>query len=127
MADIDVSEVLFDPDLADTFDVIRKAEIVGENGRVTLNETRYPNVVGVVIPIQPTNLQRRDDGQMMPKRMTVVTMFRLRGPSNGYQPDDIIISGVRCTVIDLMPFTRFGAGFVEATVTSMSASNPPEM
>lgn len=123
MPSVDVSEVLFDPDLADTFDVLRQAETVTTHGRTELKESLYPNVIGVVTTTSPGELQRRDDGQMMPRKISVVTMFRLRGPSPGFQPDQIQYCGVRFTVTEILPFSRFGKGFVEALATSMSAIN----
>lgn len=124
MADIDVSEVLFDPDLADMFDVVRKEETVNEQGRSTIKERRYQDIVGVITAQSPAELLRRDDGQMMPRKYVVVTVFRLQGPGKGYQPDDIWLDGQRFTVTEVLPYSRFGSGFVEAIVTSMNASNP---
>lgn len=124
MADIDVSEVLFDPDLADMFDVVRKEETVNEQGRSTIKERRYQDIVGVITAQSPAELLRRDDGQMMPRKYAVVTVFRLQGPGKGYQPDDIWLDGQRFTVTEVLPYSRFGSGFVEAIITSMNASNP---
>lgn len=124
MADLDVSEVLFDPDLADMFDVIRNREVVNDQGRSETQETRYRNIIGVVTSQSPADLLKRDDGQMMPRKCSVVTAFRLRGPGAGFQPDDIVLEGIRFTVTEILPFSRFGSGFVEATITSMNASNP---
>lgn len=124
MADIDVSEVLFDPDLADLFDVVRREEIVGDNGRPVIKERRHLSIVGVITAQSPADLLRRDDGQMMPRKYSLVTVFRLQGPGRGHQPDDIWLDGQRFTVTEVLPYSRFGSGFVEAIITSMNASNP---
>lgn len=127
MAQLDVSEVLFDPDLADTFTVIRQAESINNQGRSVLTPTEYPNIVGVVTATSPAELLRRDDGQMMPRKISVVTVFRLRGPAPGFQPDQIQIDGVTFTITEILPFSRFGRGFVEALATSMNALNAPTL
>lgn len=122
---LDVTEVLFDPDFADMFDVLRQSEVVDDSGRAQIGKTRFPNVIGVVTPTAPDTLQRRDDGQMMPRAVSVVTQFRLRGPSPGFQPDQIVYDNVTFTVTEIVSLTRFGEGFVEAIALSMNALNGP--
>lgn len=124
MADLDVSEVLFDPDLADMFDVVRKDEVVNQQGRSEIKEYVHRDVVGVITAQSPAGLLRRDDGQMMPRKYVLVTVFRVRGPGKTHQPDDILLEGQRFTVTEVLPYSRFGSGFVEAIITSMNASNP---
>jgi hypothetical protein len=125
MPDIDVSELLFDPDIADVFDVVRRSEVVGADGRATVSPVRHRCIVGSVQATGDGGLQRRDDGQMMPRSISIVTVFRLRGPAPGFQPDQIIFDGVTYTVNEIMPMSRFGRGFIEATAISMNAGNPP--
>ena len=125
MPSVDVSDVLFDPDLADIFDVVRQTEVVNDQGRSVVQSTRMCNIVGVITATAPADLQRRDDGQMMPQKISVVTVFRLRGPAPGFQPDQIVYGGTTFTVTEILPFSRFGKGFVEALATSMNAINLP--
>lgn len=127
MANLDVSELLFDPDFADMFTVIRHEETVNDQGRTVTRPLRHENIVGVVTATSPADLIRRDDGQMMSRKISVVTVFRLRGPSPGYQPDQIVIEGVVFTITEILPFSRFGSGFVEALATSMNALNAPTL
>lgn len=121
---LDVSDVLLDPMLADQFDVIRRAEALGTNGRSTLTPTTIPNQVGVVTMASGNDLIRRDDGSMMSRKISVVTPFRLRGPGNGFAPDQISLGGVIFTVTEILPYNRYGAGFIEALAESMNASDP---
>lgn len=125
MANVDVSEVLLDPDLCDRFDVTRRAEVMGADGRASVVGTVFSGVIGVVVASSPSGMERRDDGQMLSHTATVVTKFRLRGPAPGFQPDQITIDGTTFTVLDILPFSRFGAGFVEATAEAMSAAAAP--
>lgn len=124
MPDLDVSEVLFDPDFADVFTVQRRAEAVNTSGRSQVTVTPFIDIVGVITSTDPSDLERRDDGQMMTRTINVVTAFRLRGPSPGFQPDQIVHDGVTYTVDKILPFTRFGRGFIEAVATSMNAQTP---
>lgn len=126
MPNLDVSEVLFDPDLADTFDVRRRTEVVSDVGRSEVTSRTYPRIIGVITPESPADLVRRDDGQMVTHKISVVTMFRLRNASEGVQPDHILYGGAVYTVTNVLPFSRFGKGFTEAIATFMSASKPPE-
>lgn len=125
MPNLDVSEVLLDPDIADVFDVVRRAEAVGDDGRATTKDSTYRNIIGVVTTAEPGAAEIKDDGQMMPRKISVVTLFRLRGPASGVQPDQIIIGGVTFTVTEVLPFTRFGRGFVEVVATSIAPTSRP--
>jgi hypothetical protein len=127
MPNLDVSEVLFDPDLADTFDVRRRSEVVGDDGRPSIGERTFPRIVGVITPEPPADLVRRDDGQMTTHKISVVTMFRLRSASEGSQPDQVLYGGATYTVTTVLPFSRFGKGFTEAIATLMAASAPVEL
>lgn len=124
MAYVDVAEVLLDPDLADLFSVVRRTETFA-NGRPVIATVTTPNVVGVVTATGPSGLERRDDGQMMTRQVNIVTQFRLRGPGTGIQPDQIVIDGNTFTVVDILPFSRFGAGFVEAIAEVMASQSVP--
>jgi hypothetical protein len=122
MATIDVTEVLFDPDFVDEFVVTRRVEVVSGQGRVNVTTTVVtPNPVGVVTATTPADLQRRDDLQSLGRSVNVVTTFRLRGPGPGHQPDLLGIDGVTYTVVEVLPYTRFGPGFVEARAVSGNA------
>lgn len=122
---IDVTDVLLDPDFADVFSVIRRAEVVDPaTGRSVITPTTYHDIVGVVTAAAPGDLDRRDDGQMMARKISIVTQYRLRGPGNGFQPDQIVLGEVTFTVTEILPYTRFGGGFIQATAESMSAATP---
>lgn len=132
MALLDLSEVMFDPDLVTGFTVIRRAETVGNNGRSTLVETTittdpvtgYP-IVGIINHAGSAEIIRRDDGTMMSRMIGIITSFRLRGPAPGFQPDIVLLEGTRYTISEVLPYTRYGSGFVEAVATSMNATDAP--
>lgn len=119
---LDVSELLTDPDFATTFNVIRKAETVGGNGRTSVVETRFESQVGVIINTDPAELDRREDGQTASRVVTIVTQFRLRGPAPGHQPDDVEVDGERMLVTKVIPHTRWGNGFVKAVAQAFATT-----
>ena len=130
---IDVADLLTDPDLGDTFTVIRRLQAVGANGVVTNQVATYPGVVGVVGPTGDSSLQRLTDAQLMGKSVQVVTAFRLRGPAAegalSWAPDLIVWpEGTTDTyvVADLQDYSRYGRGFVVATcATTTYVPAPP--
>lgn len=121
---LDVSEVLTDPDIATTFDVRRRAETVGTNGRSATSDTLFRNVVGVVTAIGPSDLERADGYQVTPRRISVVTKFRLRGEVTGFQPDVVVWRGSNYLVKAVDPYPQFGNGFVQAECSSMDKTDP---
>ena len=119
MPDLDVSEILLDPDLADLVTVRRRTEVVNSFGETSTTNETFPSVIAVVTAQGAGELIRRDDGQSQPRKVSVVTMFRLRAAAPGFQPDEIDVDGSTFTVTEVLPYCRFGAGFVEVIATYM--------
>lgn len=116
---LDVTAVLFDPDFADKFNVIKRVETVGANGRsVTANQTIL-NVIGVITAGNQNDLNRREDFQAMTRSISVVTKFRLQGEVQGRQPDLILWLGDYFIVKHTENYSRFGAGFIQAECESI--------
>lgn len=120
-----VSDLLVDPDLADTFTVIRRIETVDATGRATVQEQFFRKVYGVVTMGSPNDLERRDDYQNMTRSLTVVTKFQLRGAVQGYQPDIVEWRGTRHLVKHVSPYPHFGRGFSQAECSSMANMDAP--
>jgi hypothetical protein len=133
MPTIDVSDLLTDPDLADTFTVLRRQQVTGSNGTITTVTTPTYNVVGVVGPSGDNSLARQAAFETQGKSIQVITKFRLRGATreagNVYQPDIVVWGGDNFLVVSVSDFTRFGVGFVSVDCTSMDlvdvATAPP--
>lgn len=124
MPDIDVNEVLTDPDFASTFSVRRQAESIGLNGRVVITPTTINDLSGTIVPEEPSDQQRTDDRQTTSRVIKIFTAFRLRALATSKQPDVVIWQGVEYTVKKLKNFTQFGQGYVEADAESMNATDP---
>lgn len=118
--DIDVDDLLVDITVAaDTFDVIRRAEVVGANGLPTLTPTTTAGVRGAVYPAGDNSLVRDEAYSTQNEAIEVVTQYRLRGASKDiggvkYQPDLILWAGAYYIVKDVNDYTRYGRGFVKA-------------
>lgn len=119
MALLDVSlDTLFDPMFLDSFVVNRRQEIVGNNGRSTLNVVQS-NQQGVVASISPNDLVRRDDYQIGMRGITVVTAFQLQMVVQGYQPDVVTWRGDNYIVKHIDYYPQFGTGFYQAECMSI--------
>ena len=122
---LDVSDIVLDPDFADTFSVIRRAQSVASNGVVSSVETTFANIVGVVTMASPNSLDRRQDFQVTPRSISVVCKFALQGEVTGYSPDIILWRGQRHLVKEVSPYPHFGQGFYEAECSSMDNTEGP--
>ena len=116
---LDVDAPLFDPDFTDTFTVNRRVESLSLKGRSTLTSQLFPNVIGVVTAVSPSDLDRADGYQAMTRSISVVTQFRLRGEVVNEQPDIIIWRGDNYVVKHIDPYPQFGQGFYQVEATSM--------
>lgn len=141
MPQLDVSWVLADPMLADVFTVIRRADVVGSNGRTTpLPFEQHLAQVGVVTQQSPADLMRRDESQRVPRRIFLASTFAFRNASRSadgltqYQPDQIywpvgpggesLPDTTVYTVEEVFPYSRYGRGIYECVATSMNAVDP---
>lgn len=115
--------VLTSPLLLDTFSVIRRAEVVGDNGRAALTEVQTDGVYGVVTQSTPEGSEHADDATRAPRSLDVVTSYHLRAPSEGFQGDVILWAGDHYTVTSCQPYQNYAPGFfeVQATLTKPTA------
>lgn len=126
--DIDVTELLTDPDTGGAvFDVIRRLEVMGDDGQAVITEQIIFGQVGAIYPAGNNSLVREEAYTMGVNSIEVVTQFRLRmsgrdGP-NKYQPDLVVWGGDRYIVKELNEFTQYGAGFVKAGCLAIDFNN----
>jgi hypothetical protein len=130
MAQLDVTDVLLDPDVAgDSFIVVRRQEVVDNNGFSQLTITKIP-AFGHVSPTGENSLVRLDAYQQKARTIQVITNFALRGPSEDafgrkWQPDIIqwqppwASEALHFIVVTINAFTNYGAGFVSAECTTI--------
>jgi hypothetical protein len=122
---VDVTDILFDPDIAgQSFTVLRRQEVVNGFGESRWITSRIKDVIGSVQPEGSNDLDREDAYDIMTKTVIVVTTYRLRGVAKGpgkitWKPDIIEWNSNHYEVVALKSWGTFGAGFVEATCSSI--------
>lgn len=121
---LDVSFVTTDPMLSDLFDVERRAETVDDWGRAQTGSEKFPKQRGVVIPQDPADLSRRDDGQLVPRTIEINAPFKFREASQGFQPDLITWRGSKYLVSRVYPFSHYGKGHTRCLAESVTATDP---
>lgn len=129
MPELDVSEALLDPMLTDNFDVIRRIQNIGDNGRATTQNQTFAGRFGVICAASPNDLERLEDSQRMGRNLSLVTQFQLHGPAEqsgvDYQPDVVVWGGDQYVVKHVDPYSRYGAGFIQAIIGSMDIIDQP--
>jgi hypothetical protein len=110
---LDVSEVLTDPDFADSLVCSRLAQVVGADGVAANTSTDTP-FYGVVTAASGNNLVRTPDGSYTKGDILVVTQFVLRTGATIGAADEITWNGKRYTITQVNDYSRYGTGFVWA-------------
>ena len=117
--------VISSPFLAGTmrFQVERRQQIVGQNGRVTTTTT-WLVLQGIVTPGGGNAVTREDALQIQGKTISVVTRLPLYGVVQDgvpqvYQPDRIHWRGDVFQVVDLTDAMGYGPGYTSATCASI--------
>lgn len=122
---LDLSFLTTDALFADTFDVTRRPEIVGDDGISRVSEVLYLGQVGAVYPTGSNVLTRQTDDSYSTDTVTIVTKFRLQMMAPGYQPDLVQWDGNTYVVHTVNGYTRYGRGFVEAECTAINNQVTP--
>jgi hypothetical protein len=127
---LDVADLLLDPDIADTFSVIRNKQTVSLSGIAeTLNSYTFRNVIGVVTAASPNDLEMLPEVEYQTKAISIVTKFRLRGVADvsntQFQPDLVVWHGDNFKVETVEDYGGFGAGFVQAIARSIDHVDAP--
>jgi hypothetical protein len=132
MPDVDVSDLLLDPDLTDEFVVHRRTGGTDRRGVNVLWVAKRVRARGYVGPAGDNALKRLPEYQTMGKTIEVRTEFRLRGPGKtggkSLPPDLVewpIGSGDAFVVADVQDWSRAGSGFVTAVCSSQDFLDAP--
>ena len=115
--------------LMDQFQVIRRVEVVNLLGRVERPPTSqtFDRVPGTVGPTSPNDLERTPDLDLSKSTLSIVTMFRLQGPSPGLLPDHVMWHGDAYQVMSVNDYSAYGGGFVQAVLQMVDAqAEPPD-
>lgn len=122
---IDVSDALMLADLVTGFQVIRQqGDVDPATGRTRTEPRTINGLSGTICAASGNDLDRLDDSQRMGRNISIVTLFPLRGPAVGYQPDLVVWNGDRYLVKLVDPYPHAG-GFVQAIAGSVDAMDQP--
>lgn len=114
MANLDVSDVLSDPDFVSRGIVChRLSAVIGENGRPQTTATEH-TFNGVVTTNNGDNMDRKTDGTLIKGAINIHTRFALSEGSAEQQADEITWQGRRYIVIQVLDNLRYGRGFIKA-------------
>jgi hypothetical protein len=126
---MDLSEVLTDPMLLDSFAVNRRTQTVDDFGIASTSTQPFAGLYGVIYPSEENELKRLPDLQIQSKAITVITMFALRGESEAasteYAPDVVVWNGDNFLVRKVEDYSNFAAGFIFAICTSTDLVDQP--
>lgn len=113
MPNLDVSDVLDDPDFVTSFTVKRTVVSVGSNGRSSAIETVTPTT-GVITSDAGQNLSRTPDARNAVGRIMIHTKFFLYSGEDATDADVIVWRGREWTIIVVNDYSEYGLGFVSA-------------
>ena len=114
MADLDVSDVLLDPDFM-TMDLVckRLAVAVGNTGRSNKSELSF-QFSGVVTTNNGQNMDRREDGTLIKGAINIHTRTELTAGDANNQADEITWKGKTYYVVQVLYNLHYGIGFNKA-------------
>lgn len=113
MAQIDVSDLLLDPDLADSVTLIRRSAATNGFGEGELTETATPETM-VVQGAEGEVLERMPQGARLKDIITVFFRGELHAEADDGYADVIVWNGRRYQVKNVTDYSNFGAGFTSA-------------
>ncbi len=119
---IDVDDILTDPDLLVSFDVVRRKENVSSQGRSSTDDQTITGLSGTITAAGENALSRLPEADRMERHISIVTNFMLRGASkvgsDVYKPDVVLWNNVEWIVLDVQAYPEAGNGFVQAIAGS---------
>lgn len=112
---LDVSDILSDPDFADSVVVTRSTVTTDPlTGRTTTVQTETP-ISAVVTSDMGRNLQRNPEASISTGSILMHSVFRFTEGGDGLDADTVTWNGRRYTVVTVDDYSRYGAGFTCAT------------
>lgn len=115
MAQLDVSELMYDLDFLErNMTCLRMAQTVGQNGLAVNTPIPIP-FNGVVTMVTGNDLRRDAVGELITGSILICTRFRLLDGKSGFSADIVVHNTRQYTVANVLPYSHYGRGFVEAT------------
>ena len=124
MANLDVSDILDDPDFLTGVQLKQRVRTIGDDGRSTVVET-VTDIFAVVTQGSLAPLTRSSDFELARKNIVVHSRTRLRGPQAGYEPDIVVWKGLEFVVTKSYDWSDFGQGYTAAECDLLATTEEP--
>jgi galactose-6-phosphate isomerase len=112
---LDVTEILTDPDFWEGGLVcVRQRQTIGTDGLANNQQIPIP-FGGVVTQVKGNVLNRDAAGEIITGSILIITRFRLQDGKSGSSADIVQRQTRSYTVKEVLPYSKYGLGFVEAT------------
>ena len=116
MGQIDVSDVLSDPDMLDACVLVHRTPFINEFGENVLRE-QGEQTYGSVQPASGKVLQRLPEALRVPNVMSFLIKGKIVSDGTQRYPDIISFRGQRYAVQVIFDWTSWGEGYCEGTAT----------
>lgn len=114
MPNLDVTDVLFDPDFCDTSLLVTRRFQQTDADGITASVEEKSGFSGVVTVDRSLENRRMQAGQAIGGAILVVTIERLSNGETGRDADIVTYQNRDYRVSFVDPYTAYGAGFVQA-------------
>lgn len=113
MPDLDVSDILLDPDFCEQISVIRNVQIVDAHGRAQQTPTTI-QIYAVVTQGSMLPMERAQELTLAREVITVHSQTRLLASATGRQADIVVWKGSNFVVKKQSDWSQYGNGFTAA-------------
>ena len=114
MPELDVTDILFDPDFCDTTLTVTRRDMAVDDDGFGKNSLTTTPFSGVVTVDKSLESRRLESGQVVHGAILIVTTERLTQGQTGRDADIVTYQGRDYRVSFVDPYTDYGAGFVQA-------------
>lgn len=114
MPELDVTDILFDPDFCDTTLTVTRRDMAVDDDGFGKNSLTTTPFSGVVTVDKSLESRRLESGQVVHGAILIVTTERLTQGQTGRDADIVTYQGCDYRVSFVDPYTAYGAGFVQA-------------
>lgn len=110
MAQVDVTELLTDPDFVDEIKLVKRMSTVNAAGENVVTDQTFCSL-GSVQSATGKTIQRLPEDMRVRDVRTFIVKGTITTDANGRYSDIIIFRGLRFTIITVNDWTNFGAGW----------------
>lgn len=111
MADIDVSELLLDPDFVNDLQLIHRTATVNSFGKNVIVELTPVDTVGSVQPASQKDIMRMPEAMRLKDVRAFWIKAAILTDGSSQYPDIIVFSGKRFQVFAVEPWNNYGEGW----------------